>query len=910
MLTISKPLSASQAQTYHSKEFTSPDQSYWSRGETVTGEWQGQLAEEFGLTGAVGAEDFARLSEGQHPATGDQLVRHRQSHQYQTTDGKAVKAVGHRAGWDATFSAPKSVSLTALVGGDERVRFAHSEAVTVALTELEHYTQARIGGNHPPETTGKFAAAKFEHDTARPVNGYAAPQLHTHAVIFNMTERADGTARALQPQSLFASQQYATAIYQSELMYRLRNLGYEIEPGKSGAPEIKGYSQEYLDASSPRSQQIHEYMERNGVEGHEAAQIAAHSTRDKKKILSPKEVLDAHRNLAAQFGNQPEAVVRAARKRLQNKVQPTIPDNRAQESLTFARDKNFEREAVIDERVLMRDGLRRGMGEVTYAQVRTNLNARFASGEFRVVERGGNTPARQFTTAKTIAVEQEIVRRVGEGQNQIEPVLSRQQAIAVSDEHAHLNRAQKRVVEDVLSSPDRIQGLQGFAGSGKTASLSVVRDAAESQGYTVRGFAPTSRAARQLNDAGVVSETLQKFLARSVDSNAPAQRHFYFVDESSLASTNQMRDFLARLGPQDRVLLIGDIRQHQGVEAGRPFEQLQEAGMRTAKLDEIVRQKDPALKSAVEQLAKGDVSAALESLQQQGRIREIPDAKERIRAIAHAYVESPEKTLIVSPDNASRRALNVAVREELKAKGTLAPDDRNFRVLAPRQEMTGAERTWANLYEVGDIVRYARGSKAVGIDAGSYGTVVGINPADNLLSVKKGDGKLATYDPRRLSGVSVYREIDREFSVGDRIQFSVPDKALGVANRDLAVIDSIAHDGRGNTRIKARLDSGREIDFDPADHRHFDHGYAVTSHSSQGLTAERVLVNADTGVHPDLINSRFGYVSVSRASHEATIFTDDFAKLAQQLSTDVSKTSALKIGQTVSMGQGLGISIG
>jgi conjugative relaxase-like TrwC/TraI family protein len=910
MLTISKPLSASQAQTYHSKEFTSPDQSYWSRGETVTGEWQGQLAEEFGLTGAVGAEDFARLSEGQHPATGDQLVRHRQSNQYQTTDGKAVKAVGHRAGWDATFSAPKSVSLTALVGGDERVRFAHREAVTVALTELEHYTQARIGGNHPPETTGKFAAAKFEHDTARPVNGYAAPQLHTHAVIFNMTVRADNTARALQPQSLFASQQYATAIYQSELMYRLRNLGYEIEPGKSGAPEIKGYSQEYLDASSPRSQQIHEYMERNGVEGHEAAQIAAHSTRDKKKILSPKEVLDAHRRLAAQFGNQPAAVVRKARERIQNKVQPTSPDNRAQESLTFARDKNFEREAVIDERVLMRDGLRRGMGEVTYAQVRANLNARLASGEFKIVERDGNTPARQFTTAKTIAAEQEIVRRVGEGQNLIEPVLSRQQAIAVSDEHTHLNRAQKSVVEDVLSSPDRVQGLQGFAGSGKTASLSVVRSAAESRGYTVRGFAPTSRAARQLNDAGVVSETLQKFLACSVDSNAPAQRHFYFVDESSLASTNQMRDFLARLGPQDRVLLIGDIRQHQGVEAGRPFEQLQEAGMRTAKLDEIVRQKDPALKSAVEQLARGNVSAALESLQQQGRVREISDAIERIRAIAKAYVELPEKTLIVSPDNASRRALNVAVREELKAKGALAPDDRSFRVLAPRQDMTGAERTWANRYEVGDIVRYARGSKAVSIDAGSYGTVVGVNPADNLLSVKKTNGELASYDPRRLSGVSVYREIDREFSTGDRIQFTAPDKALGVANRDLAVIDSIASDGCGNTRIKAYLDSGREVDFDPVEHRHFDHGYAVTSHSSQGLTAERVLVNADTGVHPDLINSRFGYVSISRASHEATVFTDNFAKLAPQLSADVSKTSALKMGQTVSMGQGLGISIG
>ena len=208
------------------------------------------------------------------------------------------------------------------------------------------------------------------------------------------------------------------------------------------------------------------------------------------------------------------------------------------------------------------------------------------------------------------------------------------------------------------------------------------------------------------------------------------------------------------------------------------------------------------------------------------------------------------------------------------------------------------------------MVRYARGSQTVGMEAGSYSAVVGVNSAANLLTVEKSSGEQATYDPRRLTGVGVYREIDREFSAGDRIQFTAPDKTLGVANRDLAVIDSIAPDGRGNTQIKARLDSGREVDFNPAEHRHFDHGYAVTSHSSQGLTAERVLVNADTGVHPDLINSRFGYVSISRASHEATVFTDDFAKLAQQLSADVSKTSALKIGQTVSMGQGLGISIG
>ena len=842
----------------------------------------------------------AKLSQGQHPETGEQLVRQRASYEYQDADGKTIKTMEHRAGWDATFSAPKSVSLTALVGGDDRVREAHRDSVRIALEQLEHYTQARIGGNHPPETTGKFVAAKFEHDTARPVDGYVAPQLHTHAVIFNLTEREDGQPRAIQPQSLFDSQQFATAVYQSELTYRLRELGYEITVGRSGAPEVKGYSQEYLDASSPRSQQIREYLERTGRHGKEAAEIAAHSTRDKKEIHSPGEVMAAHRKLAADFGNQADAVVRAARERVQHQEKPANSFDRVRESLTFSRDKNFEREAVVDERALIRDGLRRGMGDVTYAQVRGNLDARIASGEFQGVERA-SMPGRQFTTAKTIAAEHEIVSRVREGRNHAEPLLSRSQAISVADQHPHLNRTQKTVVEDVLSSPDRIQGIQGFAGSGKTTTLSVIRSAAESQGYQVEGFAPTSRAARQLGEAGVPAGTLQGFLARSATTVPPDQRHLYFVDESSLASTNQMREFLSRLGPQDRVLLIGDTRQHQGVEAGRPFEQLQEAGMRTAKLDEIVRQKDPALKSAVEMLATGQVSAALDALQKQGRVREIPNAEERHRAIARSYIESPEKTLIVSPDNASRRELNSAVRQELKANGTVAPEDHSFRILVQRQDMTGAERSWAGRYEVNDVVRYARGSKSAGIEAGEYRTVVGINSDSNLLTVEKSTGELTNYDPRRLTGVSVYREVVQEFSAGDRIQFTAPDKSLGTANRDLAVIESVASDGL----ITARLDNNRRVEFDAQQHRHFDHGYAVTSHSSQGLTAERVLVNADTGVHPDLLNSRFGYVSISRASHEATLYTNDMIKLNPQLSADVSKTSALEVDRTPSISQGL-----
>src|SRR5271170_2097756 len=311
MLTISNPLSASQAQAYHAEEFGNARENYYTQGDQIRGEWHGRLAEQWGLRGEVGEEHFQRLTEGQHPITGEQLVRHKAAREYVNEHGQKIRTMEHRAGWDATFSAPKSVSLTALVGGDERIREAHQQSEAVALDELERYTQARIGGNNPAESTGKFIAAKFEHDTARPVDGYAAPQLHTHAVIFNVTERADGSTRALQERAFFESQQYATAVYQSALTYQLRNLGYEIEAGKSGAPEIKGYSREYLDASSPRSQQIRERLEKTGYSGPKAAEIAAHSTRDRKLNLTAEEVLSAHKEMAADFGDQPQRVIAA-----------------------------------------------------------------------------------------------------------------------------------------------------------------------------------------------------------------------------------------------------------------------------------------------------------------------------------------------------------------------------------------------------------------------------------------------------------------------------------------------------------------------------------------------------------------------------------------------------------------------
>jgi conjugative relaxase-like TrwC/TraI family protein len=895
MLTISKALSSSQAQTYHAKEFVSAEQNYWKQDGAVVGEWHGRLAERFGLSGPVSEEHFARLADGQHPLTGEQLVRHRVVQEYERNDGSKVAPVEHRAGWDATFSAPKSVSLTALVGGDERVREAHRAAVDTALSELERYTQARLGGNRPAETTGAFVVAKFEHDTARPVDGYAAPQLHTHAVIFNVTERENGQSRALQERALFESQQFATAVYQSELTHRLRSLGYEIAPGRSGAPEIKGYTQEYLDASSPRSQQIRAYLERSGFEGHEAAQIAAHSTRDSKKAVSVGEAVAAHRKLAAEFGHQADRVVEQAHQRTLKPEREHQPERQSpQQAVNYARDRNFEREAVVDERRLYRDALRRGMGELTLTEIRSALDERMASGEFQITSRKAHASARQFTTEEMIRAEKEVIARVIDGQNRNKQIASIQQVVHITETNANLNPAQRRVVEEVLLSRDQIHGLQGTAGTGKTTALSVIHRGAEAAGYSVEGFAPTSRAANQLREAGIPADTLQGFLART-RPGAGGERHLYFLDESSLSSTRQMRDFLRRIGDEDRVLLIGDTRQHQAVEAGKPFEQLQQAGMRTAHLDQIIRQKEPELRKAVEYLAQGDTETGLALLHQQGRIREVPNKQERIREIARSYADAPTGTLIVSPDNASRRQINEAVRTELQQRGLLGRNDQSVSVLVPRSEVTGADRAWASQYEVGDVLRYRRGSEKHSVAAGTYAVVVKIQPEKHQITVRRPDGVEVSYDPSRLKGVDTYKPVTIQLAVGDRVQFTAPMKDLRVANREQGTVEALSPEGRASIQ----LDSGRKVSLNPDQMRHLDHGYAVTSHSAQGLTADRVLVHVDTGIHPELVSDRFAYVSISRASQDATLYTNNVERLGELLSRSHGKSSALESAQKI-----------
>ena len=894
MITLSKPISSGQAQAYHKEEFANARENYYTEGERVRGEWQGHLAERWGLHGEVQEQQFARLAEGQHPETGEQLVRHQTAREYVNANGETVRSMEHRAGWDATFSAPKSVSLTALVGGDDRVREAHRESVRTALDEMEKYAQARMGGNVPAQTTGQWAVAKFEHDSSRPVDGYAAPQLHTHAVVFNVTETADGNTRALQPQELYKTQQYATAVYRSELAARLQSLGYEIERGEHGQPEIKGYTREYLEASSPRRQQITEYMEAAGRSGAGAAQIAAHQTRDAKQPLSHEEVREQHQRLAQEHGQQPQRVIEEAAQRPGVELRPEQSTISAQQGMSYARERGMEREAVADERTLMRDALKHTMGEARLPELRAEFERRVERLELIEVPRREGEAGRAFTTGEMQGYERDVVRRMqaARDKNVIVDGYTRQWTF---EQHPHLSLNQKRAVEDVLESRDKMMALEGVAGAGKTTSLTAIRDAVEHHGYEVKGLAPTSRAAQKLAETGMETETLQRYLARGQQPDDGRVR-VYVVDEASMVSTRQMHAFLERLNRHDRVLFVGDVRQHESVEAGRPYAQMQEAGLRTARLDEILRQKDPELKQTVEQLARGEVKQAIQGLDYQGRVHEFKNRAERIGEIAREYARSPEKTLVISPDNESRREINSHIHRAMRQAGQVTGTEYRVPVLHARQELTGADRQHAQNYEPGNVVRYSKGSKPLGIEPGEYARVARVDEESNRVTITRKTGEELSYDPRRLQGVTVYRDGERSFAQGDRVQMTSPYQPLHLANRELGTIQKI--DGDGNLKVK--MDSGREVGFNMREMPHLDYGYAVTSHSSQGQTADRVLVHVDSEQsHGELLNSRMAYVSVSRAQFDVQMYTNDAKTLGQVLSRDVSHPTATQQQMTM-----------
>ena len=911
MMTLSKALAAGQAKDYFQAEYTNTQESYYSEGETVKGKWFGKQAEAWNLQGEVEQEHFDRLCEGQHPLSGEQLVRHVTSHKYENAYGEVVESSEHRAGWDATFSAPKSVSLAALVGGDERILEAHDRSVDVALQELEKYTQARIGGNHPAQITRRLIAAKFQHDSARPDRkiGYAAPQLHTHTVIFNITETEDGRIKPIQPLELYRSQRYATQIYRSVLATELQKLGYEITvDGRTGAPEINGFSKEYLTASSPRRDEIQrEATEMKGrlaqqgivVEDGAGLRQAAAKTDRLSKQYDRQQMRRRHLELDAKFGEQSSRSVQQANERGSITLREDEIRSRAREAVNFARENAGEREAVVDKRTVLVDALRRNLSLTTHEAVVDDFTRNIENGNLiRIIRNPG---IEELTTSETVAMEQCNIRTVLAGKETQTPILEQEQLGPLIQEITNkqgitLNDAQHEAVETILASKDRITGLEGLAGTGKTTTLSVLREAVERCGYEMEGFASTGAAADLLAESGIRTSTLQMFVSSS-PTTPISEKQLYILDESSLSDTRNIFHFFDKAGPTARVLMVGDTGQHQAVEAGAPFEQFVKAGMQTASLDEIVRQQTN-LRIPVEQLAMRDVMGAVKTLLDQGRITEVIDDEERLTAIAQDYVSSPKRTLVISPANQERVAINSIVHRQLQDQGLVNSEDHDTTILVNRQDMTGAERKFALMYVPNeDVIRYNKGSRVLEINRGDYGRVVASDHRDNKLTVRLQDGREITYNPKRLSGVSVYKEATRQFAVGDRIQFRAPFPEAKVKNTELGTITSIE---QGEFAVSLRAD--RIITFDPERFPHLDHGYAVTSYSSQGKTMDRVLVNAETTETDLLVNQRMAYVAVSRARLDARIYTDSAADLGGALSRRRDKTMALEALNQSSLG--------
>lgn len=894
MNTISKSLGVEKTMSYYRSEFTAAGNGYYSQGKELKGEWHGEFARELGLTGPVEEQHYDRMAQGQNPATGEQWIRYRDT--VLTQEGKEL---AHRAAIDLTFSAPKSTSLVAVAGHDERVRLAFVESVKVALTAGEEYTQARMGGNRAAETTGKWAVAMFVHDTARPENGYPAPQLHVHGVAFNMTRTEDGQVRSMQPAELYRIQSYMTSVQQNDFATHLKALGYELEEGKNHAPEIKGFTKEYLEAESARSQRIKLEMEARGLEGAEARNRIAHGQREAKLTLTPEEISAAHRAHQQEFGGQADKLVAESLTRQGQLLSNDHSLKAAVDAVSFAKEKLSERTAVFDSYELYREALWHRQGNVKLEDIRNEVDKRMWRGEVQEVAHVRTTaPGQRFTTEETLRMERELIQKVL-ATKETRPQLEHWTAQDVAERFPRLNTAQQTAIQHITSSRDQFGAFQGYAGVGKTTVLKDLRATFERHGFEVVGLAPTSGAAKELADAGVKSSTLQLYLTQGAEPSGKPL--YYIVDESSLASTQQLhsfavstqqvRDFTAGLREQDRVLFVGDTRQHQSVEAGRVFAELREAGMASTTLRTIVRQQNPQLLAAVTHLSQGRIDPAIHMLVDQGRVHEVSNKSARYEAIAADYVKSEGKVLVVSPDNESRKFLNVKIRESLQEAGRLGTTQYGQDILVARQDLTKEDRKVASAYREGDVIKFHKGNKTLGVAKGEYLDVLSVDSSTNTLTARTASGATKSYQPNRAYGVQVYERQQRQYAEGERVQLTAPWKEKGLANRQVGTLEYL--DRSGNAAM--RMDDGHRVKFNLKQMKHLDHAYAVTSYSAQGATVDKVIAHfstLDTRIR-GLVDERLAYVALSRGRHDAQIYTDSIQQLPNALKRQTDKSQGL-----------------
>ena len=852
--------------------------------------WRGSGAAALGLRGHVEPGAFRRVLQGYVPGTDIRLGRLR--------DGEHE----HRPGVDITLSAPKSVSLEALLGGPGAARAmrAHDAAVRATLAFIE--TRLLRTRRWSPEerrsvqvNAPMLVAATFRHITSRNND----PQLHTHCVIANMT-RDGGQWRSAEIGLLRRSEKLVGAFYRNELAHGLRKAGFALRPSMIGRVpgfEISGWPRAALEAFSSRRRQILDFIREKGWRyDARTAQMATLATRARKNEPRRAELEALWRDFAEERGFA---------KRTLRKIGARHPEPpTALEIAWRVLEQLEERASVFPEREALALALAHRPGlyrleeiEGAFADLQRDRHL------LPAIRRGVGAA---WTTARAVRAEREVLARMKAGIGAVKPLA----AHAVPEEAlAGLSDGQREAVGLILGSRDRVVGVQGHAGSGKTVMLR--RAVSCLGGRPVLGLAPSASAARTLSrETGLACRTLQWFLTRcrevadgvaDADTLARLKERYggavVVVDEMSLAGTAQARSLLriAERLEVARLVLVGDKRQLRGVEAGQPFRQMQQAGMGVVEMDELRRQRDPDLRAAVGEMIEGEPGAALARLG--GNLQEVP--AEEIAPVAAGLwlrlsAEARAATALLVPTRALRARVEEAVREGLEAEGALRGRAMEIETLVPlnlTRAETGDPRNWRE----GDIALFNRDMKHYRIARDDVCTVMEVE--EDRVRLAHGDGR-----PRHLKpGSDLRYRLDLfeaktlRIREGEQLRWTRNDRQRGLANGDRMEVLEI-----GKGVLWMGLPDGRELSFARNDPqlRHLAYAYASTVHAAQGQTHDRVIAVLDTGAGP-LVNQQTLYVQLGRAREQAVVLTDNREQLVETLeaNTGARLTALEAIGE-------------
>ena len=750
----------------------------------------------------------------------------------------------------------------------------------------------------------------------------------------------DGKWRTMANERLYGSKMVLGALYRNALAGELGKLGYSIEKTHAdGRFEIAGVSRETVEAFSTRRAEIEAAMEGRGLgttaENPHLARRAALMTRAAKREVDRDALRETWARQAASLGFDAKGLVAAAVERHgAEKARasepgkdapspaPRQPDlfehaaraDPARAAVDWALAHLSERDAVFSTTDLLASALAFDPGGAPIGAVERAVEGLKREGRLHdapALAGGGG-----LTTDKAVAEERETVALMRAGERRGKAPM-RGWTVERHLRKGPLTAGQKQAVKLILSEKDRTVGVQGYAGTGKTKMLSRARTLAEKKGWRMVGHAPSASAARTLStESGIESETLQRFLARNAgvaegrltrkgakEMRAAFAKTVLVVDEGSLASTVQARDLLRIAGRLriPKLVLVGDARQLDAVDAGRPFAQLQAAGMKTAAMEEILRQRDPDLKAAVEASLAGEIGKAFDRLG--SNVAEVK-ADNIAGAVAARWLKlSPEergRTGVMAPSHALREGINAHIRERLVREGRIAGPAMETQRLVSKG-YTNAEKSLAANYAPGDVVAFHRPYRRIGVAKGEERRVAGIDRREKTVLLEAPGGGTVAWKPSeiggRQGGTEVYRRESVELRAGDRIRWTRNDKGLGLVNSGTAEVMGIR-----NGRVTFRLEDGRRLTLTPGDPqlRHLDRAWCSTVHAFQGRTVDKVIAAMEAN-HPTLTTQKSLYVEISRARDRAELVTDDARALRERLEAVTGeRISALEgIGEDV-----------